>query len=83
MAHAAEVAFALLADVRGEEDRDWRDDFGLAQSGGNAEQSGEPGGVVAGSGGEDAGAGLGRIGGRAGGENGVEVGREEDDGCCW
>jgi hypothetical protein len=48
--------------------------------GGEAEQGGEAGGVVAGAGGEDAGVLLEGFGGGGGGEDGVEVGGEEDVG---
>ena len=58
MAHAAEVALAFFAYVGGEEDGHGRGDsrLGLSavQRGGDGEQSGEAGGVVAGSGAEDA-----------------------------
>ncbi len=50
--HAAEVAFALFAYVGGEEDGDGWGDVGVAEGGGDGEESGEAGGVVADAGGE-------------------------------
>src|SRR5271170_2283653 len=82
MTHAAEVAFALFAYVGSEEDRDGWGDVGVAKGGGDGEESGEAGGVVADAGGEDAG-GVGGFDGvdeGVGGEDGVEVGGEEDAG---
>ena len=80
MTHAAEVALAFFANVGGKEDRDSGHEAGVAKSGGEAKQGGQAGGVVAGSGSEDAGAGFGGFGGDGGGEYGVEVGGEEDVG---
>ena len=57
-------------------------DVGVAERGGDGEQGGEAGGVVADAGSEDAGVSLSSMGshGGAGGEDGVEVGGEEDAG---
>ena len=78
--HAAEVAFAFFAYVGGEEDGDGWGDFGEAQGGGDGEEAGEAGGVVADAGGVDARAlfFFGGFDGRVGGEDGIEMGREED-----
>ena len=80
--HAAEVAFALFAYVGGEEDGDGWGDVGVAEGGGDGEQSGEAGGVVADAGSVDAGGVFFFDGfdGGAGGEDGVEVGGEENAG---
>ena len=80
VAHAAEVAFAFFAYVGGEEDGDGWGDFGVTQCGGDGEEAGEAGGVVADAGGVDA---MGAfffdgVDGGVGGKDGVEVGGEED-----
>ena len=82
MTHAAEVAFALFAYVGGEEDGDGWGDFGVLERGGDGEQRGESGAVVADAGGVDAGGVLffDWFDGRVGGEDGVEMGGEEDAG---
>ncbi len=80
MAHAAEIAFALFAYVCGEEDGNGSAELGVAESGGEAKQRGEAGGVVAGSGSEDAGVLLDGFGGGFGGKDGVEMRGEEDNG---
>jgi hypothetical protein len=54
MAHSAEVSFAFLADVGGEEDGDGGSELGVLHGGGDGEECGEAGGVVAGTGGKDA-----------------------------
>ncbi len=79
VAHAAEVAFTLLADVGAEEDGRRRRDVGEAHGGDESEQRGEAGGVVARAGAEDAGVLLGGDGVDAGGEDGVEMGGDEDE----
>ena len=53
--HAAEVAFAFFAYVGGEEDGDGWCDVGVAECGGDGEEGGEAGGVVADAGSVDAG----------------------------
>ena len=68
--HAAEVAFAFFAYVRGEEDGDGWSDVGVAKSGGDGEQSGEAGGVVA-----DAGAEMRRVSFSSVGSMGVLAGK--------
>ena len=83
VAHAAEVSFAFFANVGGEEDGAGWGDLGVGEGGGEGEESGEAGGVVAGSGGEDF---LivflrGAVG--DGGKDCVEVGGDEDDGRVW
>ena len=79
--HAAEIAFAFFAYVRGEEDGDGGGDVGVAKCGGDGEKSGEAGGVVADAGSVDARAVFFFDGfdGGVGGEDGVEVGGEEND----
>jgi hypothetical protein len=80
--HSAKVAFAFFAYVGGEEDGDGWGDVGVAEGGGDGEESGEAGGVVADAGGEDAGGvgGFDGVDGGVGGEDGVEVGGEENAG---
>src|SRR6185312_3165185 len=80
MPHAAQVARAFFAYVRGEKDGARRREFGILQCGGDGEQCCKPGGVVAGSGAEDSGAVFFRRTGRACWKDSVEVGGEEDRG---
>ncbi|MCU1225825.1 MAG: hypothetical protein JWQ42_3918 [Edaphobacter sp.] len=82
VAHAAEVALALFAYVRGEEYGKGWGDVGVAERCGDAEEGREAGCVVADAGGIDASA-VGHLCGLAvctGGKDGVEVGGEEDAG---
>ena len=79
LAHPAKVAFALFADVGGEEDSPRRGDLGEAQASDQAEQGGETGTVVAGSGAEDAWPVFARCGFSAFREDCVEVGGEKED----
>ena len=75
-------SLALFAYVYGEEDGDGWGDFGEANGGGDGEETGESGGVVADAGSEDAG-GVWIFDGIAdgsGGEDGVEMCGEEDAG---
>ncbi len=84
MAHAAQVADALFADVCGEEDGDGWLDLGVTERGGEGEQTGEAGGVVADAGSLDTGA-VGRLARLAGDtcrEDGVEVGGEQETGAA-
>jgi hypothetical protein len=83
VAHAAKVAFTLLADVCGEEDPRGRGDVGVAQGGCQAEECGEAGGVVAGSRSKDAGAFFPWCCGGSGRKDGVEMGRQEGEGSVW
>ena len=62
MTHAAEVALAFFAYVGGEEDGDGRGDVGVAEGGGDSEEGGEAGGVVADAGSVDAGASSSSVG---------------------
>src|SRR6185312_10187193 len=80
MPHAAQVARAFFAYVRGEKDGARRREFGILQSGGDGQQCCKPGGVVAGSRAEDSGAVFFRRTGRACWKDSVEVGGEEDRG---
>ncbi len=79
MAHAAEIAFAFLADVGDEEQGVRRLDFGKAKGGEDAEQGGQTGSVVAASGAQDAGSVFLRDGVGSGGEDGIQMGGEHDD----
>ena len=78
MAHAAEVALAFFAGVGCEKDGGLRSDFGELERAGKGEERGEAGAVIAGAGGENAGA-VFDWADVCGGEDGVEVGGEEDD----
>jgi hypothetical protein len=82
MTHAAEVALAFFAYVGGEEDGDWGLDAGVTEGGGDGEEAGEAGGVVADAGSEDAGAAgvFDWVAGCAGAEDGVEVSGDEEAG---
>ena len=76
MAHAAEVAFALFANVGGEEHRDGRDDVGIAEGRGDGKKARESRGVVADARGVDTGAVFffDRFDNSASGEDRVQVG---------
>jgi hypothetical protein len=80
--HTAEVSLALFAYIGGEDYRDGRDDMGITKGGGDGEEAGEAGTVIADPRGVDAG----RVGvfdrftGCAGGEDRVEMGGDKDAG---
>ena len=76
MAHAAEVAFALFANVGGEEHGDGRGDVGIAEGRGDGKKARESGGVVADARGVDTGAVFffDRFDNSASGEDRVQVG---------
>jgi hypothetical protein len=82
MTHAAQITLALFAYVGGEKNRDGGLDVGVAKRGGEGQESGEAGAVVADSGSVDAGA-IGIFAGFARGsssEDCIEMGREEQVG---
>jgi hypothetical protein len=81
-AHAAEIAFALFAYVRGKEDGNGRCDIGVAKGRRNAEQTSESGSVVADAGSVDARAvtSLTRLARGSGREDGIKVSGEKDAG---
>ncbi len=82
VAHAAEVAFALFADVGGEDDGGYGFDTGLDEGGGDGKERGEARTVVAGTGAKDAGAVFAGATIGAGRKDGVEVGAEEYEIFC-
>ena len=79
--HAAEVSFSFFAYIGGEEDGDGWGEVGVTERGGDGEEAGEAGDVVADAGGVDAVGVFGFEGFAVGacGEDCVEVGRDEDD----
>jgi hypothetical protein len=85
MVHAAEVAFTFLPYVGGEEDGAGRIDAGVTKGGGDGEERGEAGSVVADSGAVDARGvrALDWLAVSAVREDGVEVGGDKDDLIFW
>jgi len=82
VAHASEVAFAFFAYIGGEEDGDRRGNVRVAECGGDSQEGGEAGSVVADAGSIDA-CGVFEFDGIAvgsSGEDGVEMCRDEDTG---
>ncbi len=80
MTDAAQVAFALFADVGQKEQRGGQFDTGLDEGIGECELPGDAGAIVAGSGSLDAVAVYLGVEGSFGGEDGVEMRGENDDG---